>query len=647
MKSESQVKEILKVINLMLDQLSMIETNIGYVTVENMQDIIEKQELNEKFKKLENSFANKKFIKLSEFKDDNKFYDILYSIFLNRVQKLAKNKEGKINLFKTFNQAYYYKKYIKYMSDFIEKHPKTLIDDIMKEKLFEIVNCLESSDKLYTQDFYFYISIFHIHYHYGINDVSIPEFQEFNIVDFEEAKTCQTLSQIKTEKLSLFNHLIPYIKSINSKGDLAQILSNIRKEIQGNNIYNIIELNKINWKEINTETEKKFIEYLAKNNSDRDVIALKNYADGISEIKDQFNFYYLDKTEKFFSLSKEDKYILINSYDYNIRFCKQILNYISLKKSYDEGMKKENILKETIKSIIEKKEFFNLIKELLRSGKIEEYCKNPIQYIKNNGEIKKYNEKEQEKEQAKKEKEKEKENKKVEISKFNSQIEPNKEVENQDIKDNLSKTLEKEIKALKEEDFKCKFEKDYLYFIDKVFNEQFLTDRVIYSFLPYGIKAFVSGIPKIVINMCGNNITFYKKKNKSYKDYTTILTALYVVIILHELIHLIRRENPNKPITNEYTPKPDNLDYEGGRSFIYHIFGDFCVVYLDLNFAEKILDKTSWTKGNNILRDEYLKIKDRENKDIDKYMEEKGGIRCYDSLTEEKKNLVEEDYYCC
>ena len=56
MKSENQVDEILKVINLILEQLSMLPTNFGYVKVENMQDIIEKQKLNQKFQKIENSF---------------------------------------------------------------------------------------------------------------------------------------------------------------------------------------------------------------------------------------------------------------------------------------------------------------------------------------------------------------------------------------------------------------------------------------------------------------------------------------------------------------------------------------------------------------------------------------------------------------
>ena len=45
------------------------------------------------------------------------------------------------------------------MSHFIDKYQETLNDDIIKEKIFEIVHSLRNSEKIYIQDFYFYISM--------------------------------------------------------------------------------------------------------------------------------------------------------------------------------------------------------------------------------------------------------------------------------------------------------------------------------------------------------------------------------------------------------------------------------------------------------------------------------------------------------
>ena len=51
----------------------------------------------------------------------------------------------------------------------------------------------------------------------------------------------------------------------------------------------------------------------------------------------------------FLLLSKEDKYIILNSYDINTKFHVKTKNYRALKSSYDEGMKKENCLKVKVK----------------------------------------------------------------------------------------------------------------------------------------------------------------------------------------------------------------------------------------------------------------------------------------------------------
>ena len=67
------------------------------------------------------------------------------------------------------------------------------------------------------------------------------------------------------------------------------------------------------------------------------------------ELKDKIQFYYKEGVNDFLLLSKENKYIILNSYDFNTKFHVKTKNYRALKSSYDEGMKKENCLKEKVK----------------------------------------------------------------------------------------------------------------------------------------------------------------------------------------------------------------------------------------------------------------------------------------------------------
>ena len=178
-----------------------------------------------------------------------------------------------------------------------------------------------------------------------------------------------------------------------------------------------------------------------------------------------------------------------------------------------------------------------------------------------------------------------------------------------------------------------------------VFNEDFFKTRIIYSFLPYGIKACVSSIQKIIINVCGNNIkSFIDDKNN--EEYMKILKALYTIILLHEIIHLIRREKPKEILTNEFTPKTNEFDYEGGKSFIYHIFGGFVILYMDSEFANVVLSKDSWKKDSKELKNQFLRKKSKKDDDIINSLKERGGIKGYDSIIEEDVDFVEEDFCC-
>ena len=75
-----------------------------------------------------------------------------------------------------------------------------LEDDLLKEKFYETIDSLDSSNKLYIQDFYFYISMCHIHFHYQKEDISIPEIEMFDDKNLDNLNIGTILDEIKSEK---------------------------------------------------------------------------------------------------------------------------------------------------------------------------------------------------------------------------------------------------------------------------------------------------------------------------------------------------------------------------------------------------------------------------------------------------------------
>ncbi len=650
-KTIDKVKKILQTIHIMIEKLWFSEDEKGMILIQVMEDIIKEQKLFENVDMKRISSLEKNYITFNEFKTANSYYDILYEKFLNKIYKIIQNKEkniARIALFQTFNQAYFYRKFLKYMSQFLEKHQEKINDDIIKEKLFEIVHSLQSSEKMFLEDFYFYISILTIHHYYPINDISFPEFEKINDSYFNNRKMTSFLNHLKDDKLSIIYNINYDLKFINSKNILTEFLSTIENEIEENNIFKNVVYGNFDWNQIITKTEKQLFIYLKENKSDMDLIKLYEHLNNNTDEKKIFQFYFLDEMKSFLSLSEEDKYLIVNSFNIKEKLSLQIMNYIKLKNSYDEGMKKENILKETIQNIIEDENFFNDLRDIFTSEKVVDYCKNPFQYKKSGEESADiYDEKKIEKEKNRNRFKKDKIITKFTIPKEqNEQKEKEIDFETHGFPDLFTDTFDEELNNIKEEEYKCQLYLDYEYFINNVFDKNFLKERIIYSFLPYGIKAHVTLIPKIVINMCGNNIESYNIETNDSENYKKILKGLYIVIIIHELIHFIRRENPDRPLSNEYTPMADKGPFEGGKSFIYHIFGGFIVMYMDLEFAKVILNKDSWKKDCKDLKEQFLRFKNKKDDEIMSSFKEKELIKCYDS-TIEIKDESDEDYDFC
>jgi len=651
-----KVKKILKTINFMAEKSKFFEDENGLLFFQDIEDIIKEQKLFENIDIKRISLLNKNYITIEEFKTSEIFYDILYKMFLNKIHKLIQSSEKiiiKIPLFNTFNQAYFYNKFIKYMYLFIDKYQETLNDDIIKIKIFEIVHSLQSSEKIYIQDFYFYISMFTIHYYYPKNDITFPDFEKIKDTSFNAQKMISFLRQLNDEKSSVIFNIDFNLKNINSKNNLIEILSTIKKEIGENNIFSNDMYDNFDWNKIITKTEKKLFKYLKENNSDNDLIKLYEHLNKDNNKKKIFQFYYLDEMKNFLSLNEEDKYVIVNSFNVNEKkLSLHIMNYIDMKKSYDEGMKKQNILKDTVQNILEDEEFFNDLRDIFTSEKVVDYCKNPLQYKIGPYDLDIYDEKEKEKEKNKKLLKRREKIKTISKFIYHQEKDKHKEkeipnIETQGIQDIFSETLDEELDNIeKEEEYTCQFYLDYKYFMENVFKKTFLKERIIYSFLPYGIKAYITIIPKIVVNMCGNNITSYNIEVNDSENYKIILKGLYTIIIMHELIHFIRRENPDRPLSNEYTPMADKENYEGGKSFIYHIFGTFVVMYMDLEFAKVILNKDSWKKDSKILKDQFIRFKNKKDDEIINSFKEKELIKCYDSIIGIKNDHFEDYDFC-
>ena len=400
MKAIDKVKIILQTIIKLMEKLEFNENKNGVLLIRDIEDIIKEKKLFENIDMERISSLDKNYINIEEFKNSETFYDILYEMFLNKIYKFTE-KIANMALFNTFNQAYFYKKFLKYMSAFIDNYQITLNDDIIKEKLFEIVHSIQSSEKIYLQDFYFYISMFTIQYYYQKNDITFPEFEKFKDISFNNNKMKSFLFQLIQEKLPIIKDVISYLKYINSKSNLIQFFSTIEKEIKKNSVYNTENFDNFNWNETITDAEKKLFDYLKKNESDNNLILLKKCLENDNNKDKVFKFYFLDGMNSFLSLNEEDKYVIVNSYNQKKELSLHIMNYVELKNSYDEGMKKENTLKETIKNIIEDEQFFNDLKNIFTSEKVADYCKNPLQYYKGLSGIDIYDEKEKEKKKLK------------------------------------------------------------------------------------------------------------------------------------------------------------------------------------------------------------------------------------------------------
>ena len=107
METIDKVKIILKTINMMIEKSELYEGKIGDLLIQDLKDIIKEQKLFENINMEIISSFEKKYITIEEFKISETFYDILYEMLLNKIDKFIKENEKRITLFETFNQAFF------------------------------------------------------------------------------------------------------------------------------------------------------------------------------------------------------------------------------------------------------------------------------------------------------------------------------------------------------------------------------------------------------------------------------------------------------------------------------------------------------------------------------------------------------------
>ena len=514
----------------------------------------------------------------------------------------------------------------------------------------------------------------HIKKSYKENVISISEFEPLYF------ENCLHISRIfceifweKVDAVLCLNNLV---QENHPKSQLMKYIKNVEDEIKDypEAIKNLEAHNQVISStnfclEIFTESEKNLMKYIQGNESDEAVAKLLNDLKGIPDVIDKFEFYYMGKKDTFLSLNKEYKYLIFHSYQESMSISKReafyqhALNYIEQIKSYQEGIEKD--LKEEIKEIIESEDFFSLIRCIYNSDIIKEYCKNPVQYLKelNSQKVESYFEKN--KFSTKKGKYDKKDrivsnftiDNKGGVTKNSNDCDKNDNNEKDEIPELNADLLfepfvnEKILDDILDEN-DCQLEMGYKHFMENVFNKNFFKDRIIYSYLPASIKGFVSNVPKIELNVCGNNIVTYKYK-RDCDEFKIVLKALLVCVIIHELIHMCRRskedniEGPGKIFENDpNTPKIDGKVFEGGKSLIYHIFGVFFINYINYNFAKVILDLNSWNNNGKCLKEKYIEL-GNDNKEKENNVESEGGIKCYNSEIEEEKYFDDFNYYYC
>ena len=289
---------------------------------------------------------------------------------------------------------------------------------------------------------------------------------------------------------------------------------------------------------------------------------------------DKYFFIYIEKYCKKFhvEMKKEDyerlKIILffLNDLDRISCYLEICLNedFEILKKfneSYEPisiSQQKEEDLTEDLKKIISSNDFYEKLKEILKSKAVQDYM--------------------------------------IKKRKFNNLVDKK-------LKDYYNFSFVDELKdiELKEDDNNNidDLKNEYAKFMEYYDKKDWFKSIITYKYLPNGIRGFVNQTMIIAINplFIKKSSLFLTEEDIQKKD--KILSSYLIIILVHEIIHLLKFLKKKKYEKIEELPSTPK-GKEGGEMFINYLFCSPIINKINRKQAEKILDINNWNNLSNL-----------------------------------------------
>lgn len=162
------------------------------------------------------------------------------------------------------------------------------------------------------------------------------------------------------------------------------------------------------------------------------------------------------------------------------------------------------------------------------------------------------------------------------------------------------------------DDFDDDLSSGYLNFINFYNkNKDCFKKLIIIKYLPKYNRAFVDPNMRIIINPLFIELSALLNENKEKKK--EILESYLIIILLHEIAHLLKFMNENNFTIHSFPQTPNNK--EGGKMFINYLFGIPLINSISYSQAKAINNEKNWS-NITILHNIFNEI-NNENKEED------------------------------
>ena len=132
---------------------------------------------------------------------------------------------------------------------------------------------------------------------------------------------------------------------------------------------------------------------------------------------------------------------------------------------------------------------------------------------------------------------------------------------------------------------------EYSYFIELFEKDvNFFKKLIVFKYLPKNMRAYVIPYMRIALNPLFIETSDSLEENIEIQK--NILTSYLIIILIHEIIHLLKFFKSEKIYFNTIPGTP--LSKEGGKVFINYLFGVSIVNSLTYEQSQKINDINSW-----------------------------------------------------